>query len=188
MAKLVYSAITSLDGYVNDESGNFGWAAPSEQVHGFINDIERSVGTHLYGRRMYEVMRGWESEYGGAAGDPAVAQDFAEIWRAVDKLVFSTTLDDVTTPRTRLLREFDPAVIRQLMTAAERDISVGGATLAASALRAGLVDEVHLTLCPVIVGGGTRALPAHLNVSLTTIGVTRFDNGVVHLHYRCSNP
>jgi dihydrofolate reductase len=187
MAKLVYSAITSLDGYINDEAGKFDWAAPDEQVFGFVNDLERSIGTYLYGRRMYDTMKGWESEYGGADGDPEVMQDFARIWRAADKIVFSTTLDDVATPRTRLLREFDAEAIRQLTASAERDISVGGATLAGAALRAGLVDEVQLIVCPVIVGGGTPALPSGVMASLTTIAVTQFDNGVVNLHYRCSN-
>jgi dihydrofolate reductase len=187
MAKLVYSAITSLDGYVNDEAGRFDWATPDDQVFGFINDLEAPIGTYLYGRRMYETMAGWESEYGGAGDDPAVVQDFARIWRAADKIVFSTTLAAVATPRTQLVREFDPTEVRRLTADADKDITVGGATLAAAAFRAGLVDEVRLTMCPVIVGGGTRALPLDVKVELETVDVREFDNGVVHLHYRCVN-
>jgi dihydrofolate reductase len=178
MGKLVYSAIASLDGYVNDADGNFDWAAPDAEVHAFVNDQERPIGTYLYGRRMYETMAAWET-----MDDPEpVMRDYAEIWRAADKVVVSTTLDAVTTPRTRLERELDPERVRALT--AEGDVSVGGPTLAGDALRAGLVDELHLFLHPVVVGGGTAALPAGVRIDLELVGERRFGNGVVHVHYR----
>ncbi len=187
MTKLVYSAIASLDGFVNDAGGGFGWAAPDAQVHSFVNDIERAVGTHLLGRRMYEVMKVWDGDYGAAATDPPVARDFAAMWRAADKVVFSRTLETVTTPRTELVRDFEPERVRRLLAASDRDVSVGGPTLAADALRSGLVDEVHLTLCPVAVGGGTPVWPTGVATPLTLLDVRRFDSGFVHLHYRCDN-
>ena len=180
MAKLIYSAIASLDGYVADEDGNFDWAEPDEEVHRFVNDLERPVGTYLYGRRMYEVMASWETA--GGADQPAFVRDYAEIWRAADKVVFSTTLDVVTTPRTRLERTLDPDAVRALK--AEGDVSIGGPNLAAHALRAGLVDELHLFLNPVVVGGGTAALPDGLRTDLELVSERRFGNGVVHVHYR----
>ena len=182
MAKLIYSAIASLDGYVADEKGNFDWAAPDEQVHAFVNDHERGIGTYLYGRRMYQVMAAWQTME--TAGEPPVMADYAGIWRAADKVVFSRTLEEVATPRTRLVRDFDPGDVRQWKESAERDISVGGPELAASALRAGLVDECHLFLHPVIIGGGSAALPDGLRTGLELLDEHRFDNGVVHLHYR----
>jgi dihydrofolate reductase len=182
MAKLIYSAIASLDGYVADEKGQFDWAAPDEQVHAFVNDHERTIGTYLYGRRMYQVMSGWATMDIAAA--PPVVVDYAGIWRAADKVVFSRTLDTVSTARTRLEREFDADAVRRWKSSAERDISVGGPELAAAALRAGLVDECHLFLNPVVVGGGTPALPDRLRIGLELLGERRFDNGVVHLHYR----
>ena len=181
MAKLVYTAITSLDGYVNDASGGFDWAAPNEQVHAFVNDLERRIGTYLLGRRMYEVMAVWETW--DVAGEPAVVQDYAQVWRAADKVVFSTTLDAVTTARTRLERAFDPEAVRELKESAAQDVGVGGPHLAAQALRAGLVDEIHLLLTPVVVGGGTRALPDGVRLDLELVDERRFDSGVVHLHY-----
>jgi dihydrofolate reductase len=177
MGKLIYSAIASLDGYVNDAAGRFDWAAPDAEVHAFVNDQERPIGTYLYGRRMYETMAAWET-----MDDPApLMRDYAEIWRAADKVVVSRTLDHVTTPRTRLERALDPEAVRALKAAG--DVSVGGPNLAADALRAGLVDELHLFLNPVIVGGGTAALPDGLRADLELVGERRFANGVVHVHY-----
>jgi dihydrofolate reductase len=183
MAKLIYSAIASLDGYVADEDGNFEWAAPDEEVHAFVNDLERPVGTYLYGRRMYEVMVVWETMPTGADQGPAM-RDYAEIWRAADKVVYSRTLEAAASARTRIERDFDPDAVRRTKAAAERDISVGGPGLAAHAFRAGLVDECHLLLVPAIVGGGTRALPDDVRVSLALLDERRFAGGVVHLHYR----
>ncbi|HYU60401.1 MAG TPA: dihydrofolate reductase family protein [Solirubrobacterales bacterium] len=178
----MYSAIASLDGYVADEDGNFDWAAPDEEVHGFVNDLERPVGTYLYGRRMYEVMVAWETM--DTAAEPPVVRDYAEIWRSADKIVFSRSLGVVSSARTRIEREFDPEAIRQMKAAAESDISVGGPTLAAEAIRAGLVDEYHLFLTPIVVGAGTRSLPDDLVVRLVLVDERRFGSGVVHLHYR----
>jgi dihydrofolate reductase len=179
MAKLIYSAITSLDGYVADEDGKFDWAAPDEEVHAFVNDLERPVGTYLYGRRMYEVMAAWET-----IDDPSsVMLDFAQIWRAADKLVYSKTLDAVSSARTRIERDFEPETVRQLKSTAGSDISVGGPELAAQAITAGLVDELHLFVTAVVVGGGTRALPNDVQVNLELLGERPFGNGVVHLHY-----
>ena len=178
---LTFSAIQSLDGYVVDESGSFDWAAPDEEVHAFVNDMERSVGTYLYGRRMYEVMSAWET-----IGDDgtAVLSDYARLWRDADKVVYSTTLSEVSTSRTRLERRFDPDAVRGLVAAADRDVSVGGPTLAAHALRAGLVDECHLYVTPVVVGGGTRSLPDGLRLGLELVQEHRFASGVVYLGYR----
>jgi dihydrofolate reductase len=183
MAKLIYSAIMSLDGYVADEDGNFDWAAPDEEVHAFVNDLERPVGTYLYGRRMYEVMVYWETASGRAGQTPAV-QDFAELWQAADKVVYSTTLASVTSARTRIERTFDPERIRQLKAGAESDLSVGGPGLAAQAIEGALVDELHLFVAPVVVGGGTRALADHVRLALELLAERRFANGTVHLHYR----
>jgi dihydrofolate reductase len=183
MGKLIYSAIASLDGYVADENGNFDWSAPDEEVHAFVNDVERPVGTYLYGRRMYEVMRYWETA--PTTGDqPPVMRDYAELWQAADKLVFSKTLEEVSSARTRIERDFDPDAVRQLKASAERNLSVGGPELAAQAIEAELVDEVHLFLTPVLVGGGNRALPDGVRVNLELLDERRFGNGVVHLHYR----
>jgi dihydrofolate reductase len=183
MAKLIYSAITSLDGYVADEEGNFDWAAPDEELHTFVNDLERPVGTYLYGRRMYEVMVAWETEPDVAAQPPAV-QDYAEIWRAADKIVYSRTLETVSSARTQIERDFDPEAVRQMKASAGRDVSVGGPDLAAEAIRAGLVDELHLFVTPIVVGGGKRCLPDNVRLELELLDDRRFGNGVVHLHYR----
>ena len=183
MAKLIYAALTSLDGYVADEDGRFDWAEPDEEVHAFINDLERPVGTHLYGRRMYEVMIAWESA-DMVAGQPPHIQDFAEIWQAADKVVYSRTLNEVVTPRTRLERDFDPEAVRRLKAESDRDLGIGGPGLAAEALRAGLVDECHVFLTPVVVGGGTPWLPDKLQVELELLDERRFARGVVHLHHR----
>jgi dihydrofolate reductase len=179
VARLVYSSITSLDGYVADADGKFDWCAPDAEVHAFINDLERPIGTYLLGRRMYEVMTFWETA--NTDGEPAVMRDYAEIWRAADKVVYSTTLEAVSTARTRLEREFDAEAVRALK--AERDISVGGPGLATEALRAGLVDEYHVFLAPVVVGGGTRSLPDAVRLQLELLGEHRFAGGVVYLRY-----
>ena len=181
--KLIYSTIASADCYVADEDGTFDWAAPDEEVHAFVNDLERPVGTYLYGRRMYEVMAVWENAHTLADQRP-VMRDFAAIWQAADKIVYSTTLAAVSTARTRIERDFDPEVVRQMKARALSDITVGGPGLAAQAFEAGLVDECHLFLTPVVVGGGTRALPGGVRLSFELLNERRFGNGVVHLHYR----
>jgi dihydrofolate reductase len=183
MAKLIYSAISSLDGYVADAEGKFDWSAPDEAVHKFVNDLERPIGTYLYGRRMYEVMRYWETAP-TTEGEPSAELEYAKIWQAADKLVYSRSLEDVSTARTRIEREFDLHTIQQLKAAAARDISIGGPTLAAQALKLGLVDECHLFLSPIVVGGGTQALPDNVRLKLELLDERRFGNGVVHLHYR----
>jgi dihydrofolate reductase len=180
MARLRYTAIASLDGYVNDVDGGFGWARPDDDLHTVVNDLEREVGTYLVGRRLYEVMRYWET----APGDvPGPGGEYARIWRAADKVVYSTTLDDVASARTRLAPAFDPQEVAELKASSLRDLSVGGATLAAEAFRAGLVDDVHLFLHPEVVGGGTRALPDGIRLSLDLLTQERI-GGVVHLHHR----
>jgi dihydrofolate reductase len=184
MAKLIYSAITSLDGYVADESGDFGWAAPDEEVHAFVNDLERPVGTYLYGRRMYEVMLAWETPHTFADGSP-ITQDFAELWQAADKIVYSKTLEAVSSARTRIERDFEPEAVRAMKASAGRDMSVGGPNLAAHAIEAALVDECHLFVTPVVVGGGNRWLPDNVRLKLELLDERRFVGGVVHLHYRC---
>jgi dihydrofolate reductase len=181
MAKLIYSAITSLDGYVADEDGRFDWAAPDEEVHAFVNDLERPVGTYLYGRRMYETMVPWETL--DVAEQPPSVRDFAEIWRAAEKVVFSRTLASVASRKTRIERDFDAATVLRMKAAAERDISVGGPTLAAEAIRAGLVDEYHVFVSPVVVGGDLPALPDDVRLELELLDERRFRSGVVHLHY-----
>jgi len=177
---LVYSAIASLDGYVVDAEGNFDWAAPDEEVHAFVNELERPIGTYLYGRRMYETMVFWD-DADRVAGESAAMREFSEIWRAADKVVYSRTLESVSSARTRLERDFDPEAVRQVK--AEGDLSVGGAELAAEAVTAGLVDEIQLFLTPVIVGGGKRALPDGLRLSLELLDERRFANGVVYVRY-----
>ena len=183
MAKLIYTAFTSLDGYIEDDDGRFDWAMPDAEVHTFVNDLERPIGTHLYGRRMYETMAVWQT-VGDEPGLPAAEADFAEVWRALDKVVYSRTLDAVSTARTRLEREFDPEAVRRMKEAADRDLSVSGPDLAQHASRAGLVDEVHLFVFPVIVGGGKPGLPRGVRVGLELLDERRFGNGVVHLHHR----
>jgi dihydrofolate reductase len=183
MAKLLYSAITSLDGYVADEGGSFGWAAPDEEVHAFVNDLERPVGTYLYGRGMYELMHVWETDPAAAAQSPA-AREFAEIWQAADKVVYSRTLAAASSARTRIERDFDPEAVRQLKASAGRDLSVGGPHLAAQAIRAGLVEEFRLFLVPFVVGGGNQSLPDNVRVQLELLDERRFGGGVVYLRYR----
>ena len=186
MAKLIYSSIVSLDGYVEDASRRFDWAAPDEEVHAFVNDLVRPIGTHLYGRRMYETMVFWETA-GLADDDPEVIRDFGSLWRAADKIVFSETLMSATSVRTRTERDFDPGLIRQLKQSGDADLAVGGAELAGQALAAGLVDEIQLFLVPVIVGGGKRALPADVQTRLRLIGTRGFAGGVVYAHYAVDN-
>ena len=182
MAKLIYAAIASLDGYVEDEEGRFDWAAPDDEVHAFVNDLERPIGTYLYGRRMYETMVYWETV--STEAEPAVFRDFAGIWRAAEKIVYSRALQTVSSARTRIEREFDRDAVRRLKQVSGADIAVGGAELAGHALDAGLVDECHLFLCPIVVGGGKRALPDNVRAQLDLLDERRFESGVVHLHYR----
>jgi dihydrofolate reductase len=182
MAKLIYSVITSLDGYVADTTGNFDWVAPDEEVHTFVNDLQRPIGTHLYGRRMYEVLVAWESDDILVDAPPFIS-DFAAIWRAADKIVYSKSLESVSSARTRIERTFDPDAVRQMKAAADRDLSIGGPDLAAQALRAGLVDEIQLFLSPIVVGDGNPALPDDVRIGLELLDEHRFGNGVVHLRY-----
>jgi dihydrofolate reductase len=183
MGQLIYTGITSLDGYLADSQGNFDWSAPDEEVHAFVNDLERDAGTYLFGRRMYEVMSVWETM--GGADDPPVIQDFARIWRGADKVVYSSSLTAAATARTRVERSFNPDAVRELKAGTKRSIGIGGATLAAAALRSGLVDECRIFLNPVAVGGGLRFLPDGLDLRLDLLDERRFGNGVVYLRYRC---
>jgi dihydrofolate reductase len=187
VAKLVYSAITSLDGYIEDADGKFRWAEPDEEVHAFVNDLERPVGTYLYGRRMYETMVYWENPP-SLAEQPPFVQDFAQIWQAADKIVYSKTLPAASSAKTRIEREFDPDAVRQLKATATRDLTVGGADLATQAIAAGLVDEYQLFLVPVLVGGGKRALPdSHIRRDLELLDQRPFRNGTLYLHYRTTS-
>jgi dihydrofolate reductase len=183
LAKLIYSGITSLDGYIADEDGNFDWSAPDEEVHTFVNELERPVGTYLYGRRTYEVMVYWETAH-TLADQPAYVRDFTDIWQAADKVVYSRTLETVSSAGTRIERDFNPEAVRQMKTAAGRDLTVAGPDLAVQAIKAGLVDECHLFVTPIVVGGGKRFLPSHVRLRLELLDERRFRNGVVHLHYR----
>nr|WP_296076846.1 dihydrofolate reductase family protein [uncultured Actinoplanes sp.] len=183
MARLIHTAITSLDGYIADENGDFGWAAPDPEVHAFVNELERPVGTYLYGRRLYETMVYWET----ASQGPQVERDYAELWRAADKIVYSTTLTTVGSARTRIEPAFDPDTVRELKKATQRDLSIGGAELAAHALRAGLVDEIRLLVNPVIVGAGRPALPGRLRAKLRLSDQRRFAGGVVYLSYEVAS-
>jgi dihydrofolate reductase len=180
MAKLIYTSLASLDGYIADANGNFDWAEPDHEVHSFVNDIERSVGTYLLGRRMYEVLAVWDT----VEDDEPVIADYAAIWRAADKIVYSSTLESVSTARTRLERTFDPEAIAALKASADRDLSIGGPTLARRAIEAGFVDEWGLFLFPVVVGGGTSAFPDGTFVELILEDERRFANGTVYLRYR----
>jgi dihydrofolate reductase len=182
MAALIYSVIASLDGYTVDADGRFDWAEPPADAHAHVTETERSIGTYLYGRRLYETMAGWQT-LGTDPGDPAVTRDYGEVWRAADKVVYSATLDAVSTPRTRLERSFDPEAVRAVKAGAGADLSVGGATLGASALRAGLVDECRIYVAPVVVGGGTPWLPDGLRLRLELLDEHRFAGGMVYLRY-----
>ena len=175
--------IQSLDGYVADERGEFGWARPDDEVHSFVNDLTRAIGTHLYGRRMYEVMRVWERPDEMPRMND-VTRDFSTIWRAADKVVYSRTLDTVSTERTRLEREFDPDAVRALKESSEADLAVAGPSLAASAFRAGLVDELQLVVAPAIVGSGLASLAAGVRLDLELVEERRFASGMAYLRYR----
>ena len=183
MTRLIYTAIASLDGYVADEDGGFDWAAPDEEVHAFVNDLERSVGTYLYGRRLYDVMVAWETLPTDPDQQP-VLRDYAQLWQAAEKIVYSRTLEGASSSRTRLERDFDPAAVLELKAAGDRDLSVGGPLLAAEAIRAGLVDECRLFVTPVVVGGGLRALPDPVRLGLELMEERSFGGGVVYLRYR----
>jgi dihydrofolate reductase len=183
MGKLIYTVISSLDGYVADERGNFDWAAPDEEVHAFVNDLERSAGTYLYGRRMYETMRYWETAH-EQPGQPPVGLDYARVWQAADKIVYSTTLATVSSARTTIEKSFDPDAVRALKSSRDHDLTVGGPHLAATALRAGLVDEIGQFVVPMIVGAGNAALPDRLRLPLELLDERRFGNGTVYLRYR----
>jgi dihydrofolate reductase len=183
MADLLYTVIASLDGFVADENGSFDWAAPDEEVHAFVNDLERDIGTYLLGRRMYEVMRFWDTSE-AIDDQPPVMHDFAAIWRAADKVVFSSTLTEVSTGRTQLERDFDSKRVRAMKRTADRDLSIGGPTLAASAIRDGLVDEYRCFVVPVVVGVGIQALPAGVRRDFQLIELRRFESGFVYLRYR----
>jgi dihydrofolate reductase len=183
MAKLIYLAIASLDGYVADEEGKFDWAEPDEEVHAFINDLERSVGTYLYGRRMYETMAGWETD-ATLAAQSELMRDFAQIWQTAEKIVYSKTLETASTRRTRISRDFDPEAVRRMKASEGSDLTVGGPDLAAHAFRAGLVDECQLFVAPIIVGGGKQSLPDDVRLELELLAERRFDSGMVQLRYR----
>jgi dihydrofolate reductase len=183
MPKLIYQAIASLDGYIEDEQGKFDWAAPDSEVHAFVNDLERPIGTYLYGRRMYDTMVFWET-VSTRSDQPAEIREFAEIWRAAEKIVYSRNLQTVSSARTRIERDLDADTVRRLKEASKADITIGGAELAGQALALGLVDECHLFLGPVLVGGGKRALPDDVRVQLELLDERRFRNGVVYLRYR----
>jgi dihydrofolate reductase len=183
MAKLIYSAIGSLDGYVEDASGKFEWAAPDEEVLAFVNELERPIGTYLYGRRMYETMVYWETAH-TTPGRRSVSLDYARIWQAADKVVYSRTLESVSSARTRIEGELDPDAIERMKQSSASDISIGGAELAGQAIAAGLVDELQLLLVPVLIGGGKRALPNDVSAQLGLLGERRFQSGTVYLHYR----
>jgi dihydrofolate reductase len=183
VARLIYSAIASLDGYVADKYGNFDWAAPDDEVHSFVNDLERKVRTYLYGRRMYEVMRYWETAQ-APADRPPVEMDYARIWRSADKVVYSKTLRAVSSAKTRIERDFDPEVVRRMKAQSVSDMSIGGPDLAAQAIKAGLVDECHLFVAPIVVGGGKRSLPDDVRLDLELLDERSFEGGVVYLHYR----
>ena len=183
MARLIYSALSSLDGYIEDRDGNFDWAMPDEEVHRFINNLERTAGTYLYGRRMYETMLVWETDPNLAA-DSSLTQDFAEIWQAADKIVYSKTLASASTRKTQIERNFNPEAIRQLKKTVQHDISIGGPELAAHAFRSGLIDECHLFLTPIMVGGGKPSLPDNVRLELELLAERRFSNGTVYLRYQ----
>jgi dihydrofolate reductase len=185
MAKLIYSAIGSLDGYISDENGSFDWAKPDEEVHTFVNDLARPIGTYLLGRRMYETMAPWETD-ASLAEHSDVTRDFAQIWQAADKIVYSRTLERASTSKTRIEQEFDPEAVRRLKAASESDLTVGGPELAAHAFKAQLVDECQLFLAPIVVGGGKPMLPGDVRLEPALVAERRFGNGMVHLRYRAA--
>jgi dihydrofolate reductase len=183
MADLIYFTISSLDGYIEDIDGNFDWSEPDEEVHSYINNLVRAAGTYLYGRRMYETMIVWETDPNLAGGSP-IYRDFAEIWQAADKIVYSSSLEGVSTSKTRMERVFDPEAVRQLKAAARQNLLIGGPDLAAHAFRAGLIDECQLLLAPVLIGGGKPALPSNIRLELELLEERRFHNGMVYLRYK----
>jgi dihydrofolate reductase len=183
MANLIYTSITSLDGFVSDAEGNFDWGNPDEEVHSFVNDLERPSGTYLYGRRMYDVMALWDSP-SFVEGQPAYIRDYAELWRAADKVVYSKTLAEAATARTHIEREFDPESVRKRKTEADRDLSIGGPELAAHAFRAQLIDEIRFIVAPIVVGTGNPALPGDVRLGLELLDERRFANGMVYVGYR----
>ncbi|MDQ1458157.1 MAG: hypothetical protein QOH28_3777 [Actinomycetota bacterium] len=183
MAKLIYISNVSLDGYIEDEHGSFNWTAPDDEVFAFITDLVRSVGTHLYGRRLYDTMAVWETDSALAAQSELMG-DFADVWQAAEKVVYSTTLDAVSTAKTKLERNFDPDSVRDMKASATSDLTVGGANLAAHAFKAGLVDECHLFIAPVLLGGGKPSLPSGTRAELELLDERRFNNGVVYLCHR----
>ena len=185
MARLICLATMSLDGYIADEHGNFDWTDPGDAQHAFINDLVRPIGTHLYGRRMYEVMTVWETDRSLAAQSP-ITRDFAEIWQAADKIVYSKTLSTASTARTRIEREFDPEEVRRMKATARRDMVVGGSHLASHAIKAGLVEEYNLFIAPMVVGAGNQALPNDIRLNLELEAERRFERGMVYLQYRAS--
>jgi len=187
MGKLTYAANVSLDGFLEDETGSFDWSVPDEEVHAFWNEHERHIGTSLYGRRMYETMAVWESD-AWLMDEPAVVREYAGIWRDADKIVYSSSLNDVSTARTTIRRTFVPEVVQRLKETSSSDLSIGGAGIAAEAFRHGLVDECVLLLCPVLVGGGKPALPRGVRLNLELLDQRRFANGVIHVRYRVRNP
>ena len=182
MARLVYTATASLDGYVADANGSFDWAAPDTEVHAFVNDLQRPVGTYLCGRRLYETMLYWET-HPTADADGSVEDDFAGIWQAAEKIVYSTTLEQATSRRTTIERVFSPDGVEALVAAAERDVSIGGPHLAAHALRAGIIDELRVFRAPVVVGGGTAALPSGIRLDLSLLEGRRFSGGMTYARY-----
>ncbi len=187
MAELIYSVITSLDGYVADVNGSFDWAAPDEEVHAFVNEQERSIGLYLYGRRMYEVMVAWESDDLFEQADSAAMRDYAQIWRGAAKIVFSRTLTSVSSEWTGIETAFDPGKIRETKQEADTPISIGGPHLAAEAIRAGLVDELRLIVAPVAIGDGNPAIARDLRLDLSLLEERSFANGMVFLRYRVAH-
>ena len=183
MARLIYVTNMSLDGYIEDEDGSFEFTAPGDDFFEFVTDIVRPVGTYLYGRRLYEAMAVWETQPDLASRSPLTA-DFADVWQAADKVVYSTTLDSVWTANTRLQRSFDPTEVRRLKDSAADDLMIGGADLAGQAFEAGLVDDCHLFVHPLLVGGGKRALPGRIRSHLELLASHPFADGVIHLHHR----
>ncbi len=187
MGKLVYAANISLDGFLEDETGAFDWSVPDEDIHAFWNEHERRIGTSLYGRRMYETMKIWERD-DWLADEPRVVREYAEIWRDADKVVYSSSLTEVTTARTRIERQFEPEAVQRFKETSDADLSIGGASIAAEAFRHGLVDECVLLLCPVLVGGGKPALPRGERLDLKLLDQRRFDNGAVYVRYAVGHP
>lgn len=182
MSKLIYSAITSLDGYVADESGTFDWAMPDEEVHAFINDLERPIGTYLYGRKMYETMVVWSTM--NVENEPDCMRDYAQIWKAADKIVYSKTLKKVSSSKTFIKTNFEPQDIKRLKQSSTSDLAIGGPQIAAEAIKAGLVDEYHQFIAPVIIGSGNAWLPDNVRINLELVDQKRFPNGFIYLRYR----